>query len=238
MSTADTVEVADRYELSTRQVKRIATPAAVARWLQRQAEGTRTLIPPHCDEIKNSDLLSESSEATCGESSCPLPDDPGWIADCWRASVGCELENWQLRQLRSWASDAATDDGADDGGCGLVDLVRIIEYAGRPEIRDPWRYVQVAVERRLGKEPEYRQELEQVAGEAGCRYAEYGLVRNRRAYLATFARNADLLVTTADAIGDGRTGYIDEYVRRHGKLPWDTDDGAPADWQKPVHGAD
>ena len=99
-------------------------------------------------------------------------------------------------QLRSWASDAATDDGADDGGCDLVDLARIIEYAGRPEIRDPIRYVQVAVERRRDKGPEYLSEPEVAAGETGCRYAECGHVQNRRTYLAVCARNADRRVTT------------------------------------------
>ena len=171
----------------------------------------RTLSLSHPDESKNSNLSRESSGIRDRDSSL----DIAWILDCWRSSVGNELENWQQHQLRSWCSDAAGDgDGVD-----LVDLVRIIEYAGRPEIRDPFRYVQVAVERRLGRGPEYRQELEVAAGETGRRYAEYGHVRNRRAYLATCARNADPPMTAETR----RTGFLDSYRRRHGRLPWEPD---------------
>ena len=197
---ASAISLAERHNLSRQQIYNIA---------RRDGGVKRTLSSHHPDEYRNSDLLIESSEVPDRDSSL----DIAWILDCWRSSVGRELENWQQHQLRSWANDA----GADDGGCDLVDLVRFIEYAGRPEIRDPFRYVQVAVEQRLGKGPEYRQELEVAAGETGRRYAEYGHVRNRRAYLATCARNADPPMTAETR----RTGFLDSYRRRHGRLPWE-----------------
>ena len=204
---ASAISLAERHSLSRQQIYNIA---------KRDGGVKRTLCLPHPDESKNSDLFIESSGAQNGDSSL----DIAWILDCWRSSVGSELENWQQHQLRSWANDAATDDGADHGGVDLVDLVRIIEYAGRPEILDPFRYVQVAVERRRGKGPEYRQELEAAAGETGRRYAEYGHVQNRRAYLATCARNADPPVVDAET---RRTGFLDSYRRRRGRLPWEPD---------------
>ena len=206
-------EVASRFDLSTRQVKRVASPSAVAQWLQSQ-EGTRTILSLNPDDLKNSDSFNESSENIEEDGSCPLTDTD-WILDYWRDSVGNGLAGWQLHQLRSWCSDAA----GDGGGVDLTDLVRCIDYAGRPEIRDPFRYVRVAVDRRRGRGPEYRQELEAAAGEAGRRYADYAHVQNRRAYLATCARNADPPVTAETR----RTGFLDSYRQRHGRLPWERD---------------
>ena len=214
---ASAISLAERHSLSRQQIYNIA---------KRDGGVKRTLSPPHPDEPRNPDLFIESSGVRNEDSSL----DTSWILDCWRASVGGELENWQQHQIRSWTNDAATDDGADEGGVDLIDLVRIVEYAGRPEIRDPWRYVQAAVERRRGRGPEYRQELEAAAGEAGRRYADYAHVQNRRAYLATCTRNADPPVTDAET---RRTGFLDSYRRRHGRLPWEPDgkeySGIPAE---------
>ena len=198
------IELAKQHGLSRMQIYRIA---------ERDSGVTRTISLPNPDDIRNSDLIFESScQLLRDGSGYTHADDTSWITTVWEQEVGGEPAGWQLHQLRAWT--------ATDGGCDIVDLVRFIEYAGRPEIRDPFRYVQVAVERRRGKGPEYRQELEAAAGETGRRYADYGHVRNRRAYLATCARNADPPVVDA---GTRRTGFLDRYRRRHGRWPWEPD---------------
>lgn len=62
-----------------------------------------------------------------------------------------------------------------------------------------WSRLQVALESRLGKGPEYRHELEAVAGETGRRYSDYARVRDGRAYLTTCAKNAGPTVAGAEA---------------------------------------
>ena len=197
------IELAEKHGMSRQQIYNIVA---------RDTGVKSTILPPIPDDCKNLDLTWNSSESLGRDSSFDI-GDTSWIADTWQASVGAELEPWQKHQLRAWCGDAEGEYGAD-----LIDLVRIVEYAGRPEIRDPWRYVQAAVERRLGKGPEYRQELEQAAGDTGRRYADYAHVRNRRAYLATCARNAGPPPMDAET---RRTGFLDSYRRRHGRLPWD-----------------
>ena len=200
------IELAKQHGLSRMQIYRIA---------ERDSGVTRTVSLSNPDDIKNSDLVCESSLQLLRDGSgYTHADDTSWITTVWEQEVGGEPAGWQLHQLRVWTAT----EGADVG-CDIVDLVRFIEYAGRPEIRDPFRYVQVSVERRRSKGSEYRQELEAAAGETGRRYADYGHVRNRRAYLATCARNADPPVTAETR----RTGFLDSYRRRPVPLPWEPD---------------
>ena len=198
------ISLAAKHGLSRQQIYRIAA---------RDCDVTRTISPPHPDELLNSNSLRESSESPRRDGSGYIhATDPTWIADVWQSSVEAPLETWQRWRLQGWVDEAEAGDGAD-----IVDLVRIVEYAGRPEVRDPWRYVQAAVERRRGKGAEYRQELEAAAGEAGRRYADYGHVANRRAYLATCAANN----VPEPAVADRRDGFLESYRRRYGRLPWE-----------------
>ena len=207
------IDLAAKHGLSRMQIYRIT---------KRDAGVTRTVSLSNRDDIKNSDSIFESSRKPLKDSSGYIhPDDTSWIADVWKSSVGNEPEGWQLHQLRAWAGT----DGSD-GGCDIVDLVRFIEYAGRPETRvPPFRYVEWCVNDRRGKGPEYRQELEAAAGETGRRYADYAHVRDRRAYLAVCARTADPPVTAETR----RTGYLDSYRRMFGRMPWETD-GNGSSW--------
>lgn len=161
---ASTRELAEQHGLSDRHVRRIVAAGPPDIRLQ----------PPVPDD---SLLHNENIEVvTPGgvEGQCPS------LVEWWRNTVGEPTRRFAML-LAEW-----TERCENDPGWLYVDVVRILEHAAKA--RNPVGYF-IASVRRTFAGGETLAKLKATATERGSRYAEYGHVRNPRAYLATANRN-------------------------------------------------
>lgn len=159
--------IAERYGLTPRHVRRIVAAGPPDNGLQ----------PPGPDDSQSNELNLNVVTGDGVEGQCPA------LLEMWTREVG---EPSPTLAITLANLESRCDQDSEAGGTLWVDAVRIMQCAAKA--RDPVAYLHGSL-KRLGGEAETMARLRGGATEKAVRYADYGHVKDRRAYLATCNRN-------------------------------------------------